>query len=239
MTGYMSMAKNVFEPHRLKPLSMYEQNLVSLYRGQRHIFIMKASGGIGQWRMRGHVIAVQNTDIHEVASCFPLPFEEIPNHMQAIFISIATDKQDIDKLLRQATAFKIEPWNLVCWIRYLIYVYKDLLLGTKIDEALITRYQNLQPGQLPDEFVNATLVAPNEDQARTLAIGYMGGQTEREIQVVTKRDRATRSRGPPSPISDLPFSDDVDEEEEEEEEEEDSEDSDDKDFIASEDEEDK
>ena len=64
-------------------------------------------------------------------------------------------------------------------------------------------------------------------------------EQEREIQVVTKRDRATRSRGPPSPITDLPFSDDVDEEEEEEEEEEDSEDSDDKDFIASEDEEDK
>jgi hypothetical protein len=64
-------------------------------------------------------------------------------------------------------------------------------------------------------------------------------EQEREIQVVTKRDRATRSRGPPSPIPDLPFSDDVDEEEEEEEEEEDSEDSYDKDFIASEDKEDK
>ena len=174
------LAKNVHVPHCLKPLSMYEQNLVSLYRGQRHIFILKASGGTGQWRMRGHVIAIQNVDIQDVASCFPLPFEEIPNHMQAIFISVATDKQDISKLISKASAFNVDPWNLVCWIRYLIHVYKDLLVGSKINEALITQYQNLQPGQLPDEFVDATLVAPNEDQARTLAVGFMGEQTGRQ-----------------------------------------------------------
>ena len=172
------LAKSIGIKHSLKPLSMYEQNLVSLYRGQRHIYIMKSKNQNGQYRMRGHVIAIQNIDLQELADCFPLAFDQIPNFMQAVFISVSTDKQDIASLVKTCPAFKIDAHNLVLWIKYLLYAYKDLLAGTRVDLDLIERYGNLDT--VPQEFVDCALIAQNEEQARTMAVGFMGGQTGRQ-----------------------------------------------------------
>ena len=60
-----------------------------------------------------------------------------------------------------------------------MFVYKDLLIGTT-DEAVISQYEGLEEGGVPEPFIDSALVAENEEQARSLAIGFMGGQTGRQ-----------------------------------------------------------
>jgi hypothetical protein len=98
--------------------------------------------------MRGHVIAFQNNDINDVIRCFPMSFEEIPDNMQAIFISVLTENQSIADLIKKSPAFRIDGVNLARWALYLAYIYKDIL-GHRVNEKVIDQYRSLEQGQMP------------------------------------------------------------------------------------------
>lgn len=72
-------------PSHLKPLSMFEEKLLGLNVAHRYVYVMKASGKdstLKQWKFRGHVIAFPNVDASSVRKIFPIPMDEIPEHVQ-------------------------------------------------------------------------------------------------------------------------------------------------------------
>ena len=163
----------------LKPLTHFEENIVAINRSFRCIYMMRAYGGQhGQWHMRGHVIAFQNNDINDVTRCFPMSFEEIPDNMQAIFISVLTENQSIADLIKKSPAFRINGVNLARWALYLAHMYKDVL-GDRVNEKVIHEYRTLEQGQMPSSFVESAHVARHEADARVLAEGLMGGKDGR------------------------------------------------------------
>ena len=96
--------------------------------------------------------------------------------MQAIFINMATDKQDLEAMINKAKAFQIDGRNVAMWARYLAHVYKDYI-GEKMDGQLISKYEGLK--SMPKSFVDAALIARNAEDADDLAKAYMGGQDGR------------------------------------------------------------
>jgi hypothetical protein len=181
--SYLDIPRQLTGGHELKPLSHIEENILAINRSFRAIYMMRAfkgsnQEGAGQWNMRGHVIAFPNNDINEVVRCFPMSFKEIPEQMQAIFINVLTENQDIPALIKKSPAFRIDGVNLARWARYLAFVYKDLLKG-RVDQTVIDQYQALETGQMPQSFVDNSRAARNEDDARALAQSLMGGNDGR------------------------------------------------------------
>ncbi len=116
---------------QLVPLTAIEQNLVSLNRVYRNIYILKPNSwtwgndGTRQWGQRAHVLAVPNAGTDKVRDCLLQPLDALPNTIQVIFLTVV-DMDDpvrrgeaIRAMVDRAPALKVRGREVVKWAYHL------------------------------------------------------------------------------------------------------------------------
>ena len=117
----------------LPPLFMFEAILLAEIRISRLAFICHPvkeypmpkddpKGNRGCWRFKGHVIAHTNPSIQELRQCFPMHPDEIPEFMQAVFITQTVAKQNISALMKSCQFLRCRPKVLIKHIEWRLQV---------------------------------------------------------------------------------------------------------------------
>ena len=105
---------------QLLPPTLIEEQLLATYRSIRMVIVIHPSPdgcSLQQYRYRGHVIAFPNAPLSDVLYCLPLA--KVHERVQVVFVTQCTDRQDMEKALRQATALEVRGANVVNWALHL------------------------------------------------------------------------------------------------------------------------
>lgn len=115
------------------PLTMIEENLLSLHRVFRLVYVMKpASGGYDrstrQLCHRAHVVAVPNAGADKVRDCLLPRLSDLSDYMDVVFLSLVDVSSDaeaqaaVKKMAERSPALRIRGHEIVKWARHLAKV---------------------------------------------------------------------------------------------------------------------
>jgi hypothetical protein len=115
---------------RLVPLTMVEENLLSLHRAFRLVYVMKpASGGYDrstrQLCHRAHVVAVPNAGADKIRDCLLPRIHDIGEFMDVVFLSLvdvnneSEAKAAIKRMAERSPALHIRGVEVVKWAKHL------------------------------------------------------------------------------------------------------------------------
>ena len=120
-------------PNNLAPLTMIEENLVSLYRVCRYVYVVRPNISSLQpsdtlrKALRGHVIAFPNAPISDLTSIMPLPIDRIPDVMQVVFVLLANNEDDFRTAAAKAKPLKIRGKLVAEWAVFLCKVRQFIM----------------------------------------------------------------------------------------------------------------
>lgn len=120
--GAIPVAENPAE--QLLPLTMIEANLLSPNRVVRYLFVMRPWGNPEaiQKGFKGHVIAFENNTPDKLLSAIPLPLSQIPEAMECVFLTVASEKEEREKIARKSKALHVRGKQIKLWAIHLCKV---------------------------------------------------------------------------------------------------------------------
>ena len=102
----------------LAPLSLIEEQLLSFNRVIRMVYVFHPTPdgrSVRQYQMRGNVIAFLNAPVTDVMAAVPLPLDQVHEHMQVIFVTQCSNKQDMQKAFAKAKALVVRGPEIAKW----------------------------------------------------------------------------------------------------------------------------
>ena len=169
-------------PDELQPLSAVEENLLSLHRVHRQLYMMKP-WMTSEMCHRAHVIAIPNAGPAAVRDCILEHPDELTETMQVVFMTLV-DTTNLDevqrvlaerlakqKMAKNSPALRIRVKEVLKWAEHLSKVYN---MKPYADDHVRQAYEDLND-QLPLSIIDAAIV-PRTDAEYKLLLKTFTGQ---------------------------------------------------------------
>ncbi len=108
---------------------MVEEKLVSVIRTLgKLVLLIKADGAPNlapdcrQQCSKGHVIAFTNVEPQNLVEALLMPLDQLPEHLQVVFLNIATNDVDLKKLATTCKAIRVRGREVLKWAIWLCTV---------------------------------------------------------------------------------------------------------------------
>lgn len=137
------------EEQLLQP-TLIEETLLALLRPCRYTIVLRPGdsnqpSSTRQISLSGHVVAFPNPSPEMLASTFPCALEDLPSHIQVIFLKSAKTKEEVISMAKNSPALHVRGKQIVLWAWHLARVYAESgVQGIQIDESRLDVYSTLK-----------------------------------------------------------------------------------------------